>query len=411
MNSFAQKVLPLMIAALFVIAGPMAAHADDSYFDSGGYDSGYSDVGGYDSGYSDVGGYDVSAPDYGYDVSAPDYGYDVSAPDNGYDVSAPDYGYDVSAPDYGYDVSAPEYDLSYDNSYTPSYSYSSSQPFSYSTPISYGSSYSTFVPPSYIPQQPIVIPQQQQQQQQQGGQPINIVNNNNNTNTNVNTTPVVQAQPQPIIQYVPQPIYQQPVYQQPIAQPYCTITATTGAGGLVYLTWSSSNATSAYISPSIGNVAPYGSTSLYTYGSTVYSMTVTGQGGTNTCATQSIAQSVPSVSLSQIPYTGYDFGPFGNALYWLALAAFAVAGAYLLVYFQGGAMTFLGSTFGHGSHGTEAHAAPAPIAQTVPVSAPTQYESRSVFASLPAAAENSTKDSMKIAHEGGTIPRIVISRA
>jgi len=39
------------------------------------------------------------------------------------------------------------------------------------------------------------------------------------------------------------------------------------------------------------------------------------------------------VSLSQIPYTGYDFGVVGNTLYWLAIFAVAVSAAYLAVYY------------------------------------------------------------------------------
>lgn len=49
------------------------------------------------------------------------------------------------------------------------------------------------------------------------------------------------------------------------------------------------------------------------------------------------------VALSQIPYTGFDLGPVGNAMYWMSLIGVAVAGAYLLVYYQGGARSFAGS--------------------------------------------------------------------
>ncbi|MFZ2886309.1 MAG: hypothetical protein WA021_00640 [Minisyncoccia bacterium] len=44
---------------------------------------------------------------------------------------------------------------------------------------------------------------------------------------------------------------------------------------------------------------------------------------------------VPYVTLSQIPYTGFDFGTFGNAMYWTTLIALAVMMAYLLVYLSG----------------------------------------------------------------------------
>src|SRR3989344_91005 len=41
----------------------------------------------------------------------------------------------------------------------------------------------------------------------------------------------------------------------------------------------------------------------------------------------------PYVSLNQIPYTGFDGGVIGNTLYWLGLALFAIALAYLAVYY------------------------------------------------------------------------------
>lgn len=44
------------------------------------------------------------------------------------------------------------------------------------------------------------------------------------------------------------------------------------------------------------------------------------------------------VALSQIPYTGFDFGPWGNAIYWLGLIAFALAGAYLVTYYSKGTL-------------------------------------------------------------------------
>src|SRR3989344_4730142 len=40
----------------------------------------------------------------------------------------------------------------------------------------------------------------------------------------------------------------------------------------------------------------------------------------------------PHISLSQIPYTGFDLGPWGNAMYWVALVMFAGSGAYLVLY-------------------------------------------------------------------------------
>ena len=49
-----------------------------------------------------------------------------------------------------------------------------------------------------------------------------------------------------------------------------------------------------------------------------------------------------SIALSQIPYTGFDAGLLGNAMYWLGMILVAMCGAYLIVYYQGG---FPGHTF------------------------------------------------------------------
>ena len=46
-----------------------------------------------------------------------------------------------------------------------------------------------------------------------------------------------------------------------------------------------------------------------------------------------IAYASPHVALSQIPYTGFDFGTVGNTLYWAVLALFALAAGYLIVYY------------------------------------------------------------------------------
>lgn len=407
-------------AALSLGAFAMTAHAD-SFSDYGDYGGGgWSDYGGYNSGFSDYGSYTPDYSNYGDYSGWSDYG-------NGYvDVSAPQYT-DVSAPQYT-DVSAPQYtDVS-----APQYSYDTYGVYdtydTYQTTDTYDTSAQSyqqamsFVPPTvrqYVPPQPVVIPQpqrpvvisqpqqqQQQQQQQSGGQPININNVNTNTNTNTNVAPVSQAQPQPIVQYVypQQPVYQ-PTYQP---QPYCTITATTGQGGLVTLSWSSTNATTAYISPSIGSVAPYGTTNLYAYGNSVYTMTVSGQGGTNTCTTRVNTPVAPYVSLSQIPYTGFDFGPVGNAIYWAALLSFAVAGAYLIVYFRGGAAALVSSTFGS----RKTVVAPTPVVASVPVApAPVTKTAEQIFDSLPAMPERTTRDSMQIARSTGGMPRIVIARA
>ena len=52
------------------------------------------------------------------------------------------------------------------------------------------------------------------------------------------------------------------------------------------------------------------------------------------------------VQLTQIPYTGVDFGAFGDSAYWLGFTLFALAGAYLILYYKGGFVSFFRQIFG-----------------------------------------------------------------
>src|SRR3989344_3877354 len=165
---------------------------------------------------------------------------------------------------------------SYGNVTRPMQTASASMP-SFSMP-SFGRAPSTSYSPSYpqprpqpypVYQQPRQQQQQQQQQQQGGGQPINIVNtnNNNNVNNNVNT-PQVTPVYQPPVTYPVQHVYPQPVYPTyptyptyPAQNTYCVITASPSSitnGQASYLTWSSTGATSAWLSDGIGQVAVNG---------------------------------------------------------------------------------------------------------------------------------------------------------
>lgn len=184
----------------------------------------------------------------------------------------------------------------------------------------------------------------------------NSGNSTNNINVVVNVpqqAPVTPVYQMPIIQYPIQYVYpQQPTYTY--QAPYCTLTIANNYGSYNYgsnqamLTWTSSYATSAYISPSIRNVNTSGSRLVSPGTNQIYTMTVYGQNGqsANCQATYYYTSTyvpptttpAPYVSLSQIPYTGFDFGPIGNAMYWVVLLGFAVAAAYLVVYYQGGAL-------------------------------------------------------------------------
>ncbi len=143
--------------------------------------------------------------------------------------------------------------------------------------------------------------------------------------------------------------------------PGCTIYRQETWNGGAILRWSSSNASSAYLS-NVGTVALWGSQTVSTPHDRTYTLTVYGNGKSQSCevlvsgtnsynyphynqypkyqyGTQcpQYNTSYPFISLTQIPYTGIDFGIFGNLIYWAALLAFALAGGYLLVY-QAGVM-------------------------------------------------------------------------
>ncbi|MCE9541415.1 hypothetical protein K8R03_02545 [Candidatus Kaiserbacteria bacterium] len=370
--------------------------------------------------------------------------------------------------------SSPYVDTSWQNAYADVYTYNyANQQYDNQSAYNYGSSYGTnylsslysgggssYTPPRYTPPTtytpPTYVPPQPQPQYCPAGttgtypnchypQPVytnntsnyctngscnssyvdnSYVNNSINGSFNTNiansgnsnysvTAPVYQVTPQPIVQYqFTQPIvYTTPTYYN--QNLYCAISVTGGYGsGMVSLTWTSTGATSAYISPIVGYVNPNGSTSFYANGNNVYSLTVTGPGGTYTCRTQAVA-SAPYVSLSQIPYTGFDFGPVGNALYWMGLISFAVAAAYLVLYYQGGAFALAGSMLGSVRRVDHVSAAEATI-EEAPAPAHVHEEETSPVAALealPVSDAQPMKDSMFIQRGHDGTPRIVINRA
>ncbi len=202
--------------------------------------------------------------------------------------------------------------------------------------------------------------------------------------------------------------------------PSCWITITPQYGhGNTYnqatLSWGSNYATSAFISPNVGSASTSGSRAVSISGYGTYTMTVYGQGGTATCQTQ--AQVIPpppppiyyppQVALTQIPYTGLDLGLVGNALYWLSILSFAAAGAYLVVYYKGGAMTLATAAVGRAS--SRAERAVSKVAQKIDAAV------LPVFASFAKTSEDNqgmnTSDAMVFQRsEEGTAPRIVIVR-
>ena len=88
------------------------------------------------------------------------------------------------------------------------------------------------------------------------------------------------------------------------ASPTVTLSASPAsaqAGELVTLTWSSMNATSITLEPSVGRVAPQGSTTVRLSQSTSYTVTATGPGGSAHAIAQVTITTAPSPAAVQEP--------------------------------------------------------------------------------------------------------------
>lgn len=241
----------------------------------------------------------------------------------------------------------------------------------------------------------------------------NSINDSFNNYNSGNTSIVVTAPVQPTT----------PIYTQPA--PYCTITHAQygGYGSGAYLSWTSTNASSAYLSQ-IGTVSVSGSQTVY--GSGTYTLTVYGSNGQQAICATTIQNTYtpvyqqPYVSLTQIPYTGFDFGPIGNAMYWASLVSFAIAGAYLMVYY------LPRTTFGKAGRGGALAFATAmvPARKFAPVVAPmapilvekqalasaAEVKMQPIVAAMKKAA--GTLDTMAIVTaKDGSMPKIVIQRS
>jgi len=127
-------------------------------------------------------------------------------------------------------------------------------------------------------------------------------------------------------------------------------------GGEVTFEWESNDAEWAEITD-IGVVPTDGSMKVAVQTSKTYTMTVYADGRSSECDTfvnivgehrsqggynnnysyqyPHQGYQAPYVLLTQIPYTGFDFGPLGNAIYWMMLIGMAAVAAYLLVFQSG----------------------------------------------------------------------------
>lgn len=111
--------------------------------------------------------------------------------------------------------------------------------------------------------------------------------------------PVAQTPPPPTTQTAPPP---------PAARPTVTLQASSTfiqKGESSTLTWSSTNATSLVVAPSVGSVAPEGSAKVSPADSTTYTITATGPGG-STDATVRITVAAPAPAVVETPKESID---------------------------------------------------------------------------------------------------------
>ena len=378
------SVVFLSIAVLILLGGlalPQTTHAQelgwvDTYGDNLGWADTYGDnLGWYDSYGDNLGWADTYGDNLGWaDTYGDNLGYvDTYGNNLGYADTYGDQCYECYTDEYGVQYS---YRDSYSSYSTPGCSYC--QPPRYSTPpgVAYNPSYPRPTPQPAPPPRPFPTPTPTS-----NSNTSNCVNNscNSNTNTNINNvdnsnnsinhsfntsvakvTPVQTQPPHYPVQYVFPPTYTPPpTYIQPPT----------------------------YLPP----------TPTY--------------------------RPAPYVALSQIPYTGFDLGPFGNAAYLGGILVFAGALAYLVLYYKGGAAVFIPSVFGSRRSPRVARA----VAVSAPANAiatPAMFAGKSAARASAPSASHRTLPNLPIAHtsgspkdamttvrsEAGSAPRIVITR-
>ena len=95
----------------------------------------------------------------------------------------------------------------------------------------------------------------------------------------------------------------------------------------------------------------------------------------------------------------------------MGLLAFAVAGAYLVVYYQGGALALAGNMLGGRTVSyAETTTETIPAHTEVEVAHEVSHEAPVAHFNLPTMSAASTKDSMTVAHTADGVPRIIITR-
>ena len=419
MNSYKLFAVGIVFAVMFVgfavITAPTSAFADDGEW---GYYGDSGDYGCYDSCYGDYGDYGDGC----YDSCYGDYDGD-GCHDSCYDDTGC---YDSCYDDYGC------YDGCYDDVYYDDgcscYSYGSSGGSkSFSMPSFSSSGFSmvkpmTFSAPSYPVYNP---PHTSSSVSNVTNTSITNIDNSisdsfNNYNSGIIYGNQVTGYGNTAVAVIGTATEQYPVvYTQPA--PYCQLYQASAASGYgvnaAYLSWTSSNATSAYLS-NVGSVNVNGSSTVWPGSSMTYTLTVYGANGQQaTCYTTVTGYSAPYVSLTQIPYTGFDFGTLGNAMYWTGLVLFALGAGYLAVYYLPRLAVGKAGVPSLALAGVRTKSQFAPI---VADKAPILAESEIVEAKVAPIANQiagqirkaGTNDTMAIfASKDGSMPKIVIDRS
>ncbi|PIR86474.1 hypothetical protein COU13_00725 [Candidatus Kaiserbacteria bacterium CG10_big_fil_rev_8_21_14_0_10_43_70] len=168
------------------------------------------------------------------------------------------------------------------------------------------------------------------------------VNGQGGSNTCTAHLTVGNTQP-PVIPPVVPPVV------PPVGNLYCSIQSNpnniqNGAGSV--LSWTSTGAVSAWISDGIGPVNVNGTLTVRPEASRNYTLTISnGYGQTQNCSTH-VNVHGQYISLTQIPYTGFDFGPVGNTIYWLSLIGLSLGAGYVFVRYRGNILDLAFSAVG-----------------------------------------------------------------
>lgn len=228
--------------------------------------------------------------------------------------------------------------------------------------------------------------------------------------------PPVQYYPQPVPTPIPQP--QPRPIPQPIPQPVpsnlsCQLNANIRViqnGQSAMLSWTSMGAVRAFLSDGLGNTALNGSLSVRPEASRNYVLTVVDAYGRQaTCATTVNVQGTPYVSLTQIPYTGVDFGPVGNVIYWFVLASMSGIAGWMIVakkhILTGSFMSLVGASM----HNTnpEAMIVHEAIIETPEVTYAPQAQPEKVAV----VTDVKTTDTMQLGVDKDGMPRITLNRS